>query len=60
MSGEVHILLLLCGDTSEVGLYVLCSHLRDAVCGEVRSWWIMCVGLRAGRSVELDYERESS
>jgi len=28
------------------------SHLRDAACGEVRSWWITCVGLRTGRSVE--------
>jgi len=40
MSGEVHILLLSCGDTSEVGWYVPCSHLRDAACREVRSWWI--------------------
>jgi len=30
MSGEVYILLLSCGDTSEVGSYVSCSHLRDA------------------------------
>jgi len=52
MSEEVHILILSCGDTSEVGLYVPCSHLRDVVCGEVRNWWIMCVGVRAGRSVE--------
>jgi len=56
MSGEVHILLLSCGDMSEVGSYVSCSHLRDVACGEVRSWWITCVGLRAGRSVEQDYE----
>jgi len=56
MSGEVHIHLLLCGDTSEVGSYVSCSHLRDVVCEEVRSWWITCVGLRAGRSVEQDHE----
>ncbi|QCE06934.1 hypothetical protein DEO72_LG9g1948 [Vigna unguiculata] len=28
--------------------------------GEVRSCWITCVGLRVGRSVELDYEREWS
>ena len=38
-----------------VGSYVLCSHLRDVASGEVRSWWITCVGLRAGRSVEQDY-----
>jgi len=56
MSGEVHILILSYRDTGEVGSYALCSHLRDAACGEVRSWWITCVGLRAGRSVELDYE----
>ncbi|QCD86514.1 hypothetical protein DEO72_LG3g1037 [Vigna unguiculata] len=49
--------LLSCGDMSEVGSHVPCSHLRDAACGEVRNWWIMCVGLRAGRSVEQDYER---
>ena len=60
MSGEVPILLLSCGDTSEVGSYILCSHLRDAACGEVRSWWITCVGLRAGGSIELDYERGGS
>jgi len=42
------------------GSYVLCSHLRDAASGEVRNWWIMCVGLRAGKSVELDYERGGS
>jgi len=52
MSGEVHTRLLSCGDTSEVGLYVPCSQLRDVACGEVRSLWITCVGLRAGRSVE--------
>jgi len=56
MSGEVHILLILCWDTSDVGSYVSCSHFRDAACGEVRSLWITCVGLRVGRSVELDYE----
>jgi len=60
MSGEVHILLLSCGDTSKVGSYVPCLHLRDATCGEVRSWWITCFGLRAGRSVEQDYERGGS
>ena len=60
MSGEVHILLLSCGNTSEVGSYVSCSHLRDVACREVRSWWITYVGLRAGRSVELDYERGCS
>jgi len=60
MSREVRILLLSCGDTSEVGSYVLCSHLRDTACGEVRSWWITCVELRADRSVEQDYERGSS
>ena len=60
MSGEVHIQLLSRGDTSEVGSYVLCSHLRDATCGEVRGWWITCVGLRAGKSVEQDYERGGS
>ena len=58
MSGEVHIQLLSCEHMSEVGSYVPCSHLRDAACGEVRSWWITCVGLRVGRSVEQDYERE--
>jgi len=56
MSREVHIQLLSCGDTSEVGSYVLCSHLRDATCREVRSLWITCVGLRVGRSVGNDYE----
>jgi len=56
MSGEVHIQLFSCGDTSEVGSYVPCSHLRDAVCEDVHSWLITCVGLRAGRSVEQDYE----
>jgi len=35
-----------------VGLYVPSSHLRDAASGEVRSWWITCVGLWACRSVE--------
>jgi len=60
MSGEVHILLLSCEDTSEVGSYVSYSYLRDVACGEVRIWWITCVGLRAGRSVELDYERGGS
>jgi len=52
MSGEVHIQLLSRGDKSEVGSYVLCPRLRDVACGEVRGWWITCVGLRAGRSVE--------
>jgi len=28
--------------------------------GEVRSCWITCVGLQAGKSVELDYERGGS
>jgi len=37
MGGEVHIQLLSCGDTSEVGSYVMCSYLRDVVCEEVRS-----------------------
>jgi len=60
MSEEFHILLLSCEDTIEVGLYVPCSHLRDAASGEARSWWITCVGLRAGRSVELDYARGGS
>ena len=60
MSGEVYIQLLSRGDTSEVGLYVPCSCLRDATCGEVRGWWITCVGLRAGKSVEQDYERGGS
>jgi len=60
MSEEVHILLLSCGDMSKVGLYVPCSHLRDAACEEVRSWWITCVGLRAGRFVEQDYEQGGS
>ena len=27
---------------------------------EVRSHWITCVGLQAGRYVELDYERGGS
>jgi len=39
------------------GSYVPCSHLRDGASGEVRSWWITCVGLRTGRSVEFDYKR---
>jgi len=60
MSGEVHIQLLARGDTSEVGLYVPCSRLRDVVCGEVRGWRITCVVLRASRSVEQDYERRDS
>jgi len=47
MSGEVHILLLSCGDTSEVGSYVPCSHLRDVVSEEVRR-----VRPRADRFVE--------
>jgi len=52
MSEEVHTQLLSYGDTSDVGSYVSCSKLRDAACGEVRSWWITCVRLRADRSVE--------
>jgi len=60
MSGEVHILLLSCEDTSEVGSYVPCSHIRDVASVENHSWWITCVGLRTGRSVELDYERGGS
>jgi len=60
MSGEVHILLLSCGDTNEVGSYVPCSHLRDAASREVRSWWITCDEVRAGRSVDLDCEQEGS
>jgi len=60
MSGEVNIQLLSFGDTSEVGSYVPCSHLRDVASGEVRSGWITCVGLRKGRSVEQDYERGGS
>ncbi|QCE06061.1 hypothetical protein DEO72_LG9g1070 [Vigna unguiculata] len=56
MSGEVHIKLLSRGDTSKVSSYVPCSRLRDATCGEVWGWRITCVGLRAGRSVEQDYE----
>ena len=60
MSGEIHIQVLSCEDMSEVGSYVSCLHLRDAACGEVRSWWITCVGLRAGRFVEQDYERGGS
>jgi len=47
MSGEVHILLLSCRDTSKVGSYVSCSHLRDVVCGRYV----------AGGSHVLDYER---
>jgi len=43
-----------------VGLYVSCSHLRDGAYGEVRSWWITCVGQRAGRFVEQDYEQRGS
>ena len=38
MSRDVHIMLLSYGDMSEVGSYVSCLHLRDAACGEVRSW----------------------
>ena len=60
MSGEVHILLLSYRDTSEVGSYVSCSHLRDVAFEEVRSWKITYVGLRTGRSVEQDYERGGS
>jgi len=56
MSGEVHTQLLSCEDTSEVGSYVPCSHLRDVAYGEVHGWWITCVGLRAGKSIEQDYE----
>ncbi|QCE15025.1 hypothetical protein DEO72_LG11g2033 [Vigna unguiculata] len=29
---------------------VSCSRLRDDACGEVRDWWITCIGLRAGSS----------
>ncbi|QCD79276.1 hypothetical protein DEO72_LG1g2915 [Vigna unguiculata] len=29
-----------CAKSGEVGSYVPCSHLRDAACGELRSWWI--------------------
>jgi len=39
---------------------VTCSHLRAAVSGDVRSWWIRYVGLRAWRSIELDYGRGGS
>jgi len=53
-------MLLLRGDTSEVGSYVPCSRLRDAACREVCGWWITCVGLRAGRFVGQDYKREGS
>jgi len=60
MSGEVRIQLHSCGYTSEVGSYVSCSYSRDVACGEVRSWWITCVELGAGKSVEQDYERRSS
>jgi len=60
MNGEVRIQLLSREDTSEVGSYVPCSRLRDAMCGEVRGWWITCVGLRASRSVQQDYERGGS
>jgi len=60
MTGEVHIQLLSCGDTSEVGSYVSCSHLRDLVWGEVRGWWFTYVGLWVGRFVEQDYERGGS
>jgi len=46
MSGEVHILILSCGDTSgEVRMFH--GHLRDAASGEVRR-----VGPRVGRFVE--------
>jgi len=45
-------MLLSSGDTSTVGSYVSCSHLRDVACREVRSLWITCVGLQAGRSVK--------
>ena len=60
MSGDVHIQLLSRGDTNEVGLYVPCSRLRDAACGEVRGWWITCGGLLMSWSVEQDYERGGS
>jgi len=60
MSGEVYILLLSCGDTSEVGSYVPCSHLRDSACGKVCRWWITCVGLRADKSIEQDYKQGGS
>jgi len=59
MSVELHILILSCG-YKRVSSYIPCSHLRDAASGKVRSWWITCVGLRAGRFEELDYERGSS
>jgi len=60
MSGEVHIHVLSCGDMSEVGSYVPCSHLRDVAWGEVGNWGITCVGLWAGRSIEQHYERGGS
>jgi len=60
MSGEIHIQLLSCEDTSEVGSYISCSHLRDVACEEVCSWRITYVGLWASRSVEQVYERGGS
>ena len=60
MSVEVHIKLLSRGDTSgEVRMFR--AHVeRCHVRGRNGGWWITCVGLRAGRSVEQDYERGGS
>ena len=60
MSGEVHIKLLSHEDTREVGSYVPCSRWEMPRAGRYGGWWITCVGLRAGRSVEQDYERVGS
>ncbi|QCE04094.1 hypothetical protein DEO72_LG8g2127 [Vigna unguiculata] len=58
---QVRISLVCAGTDAPPGgkldTYVPCSRLRDATCGEVRGWWITCARLRAGRSVEQDYER---
>jgi len=63
MTSDEHVIIwtgrfiLWCSRVNEQGgSYVSWSHLRATASGEVRSCWITCVGLRARRFVELDYE----
>jgi len=67
MRREVYINDTLVWGYERGGLYVLCSHLRVATSGKVRSgmdhaYWttggeVRRVGLRVGRFVELNHER---